>query len=43
MADFAVTELDSEIDFSNLPYWDVVIVGAGPRDSPPVSRPPTVA
>ena len=30
MADFAVTELDSEIDFSNLPYWDVVIVGAGP-------------
>lgn len=30
MADFAVTELDSEIDFSSLPYWDVVIVGAGP-------------
>ena len=30
MADFAVTELDSGIDFSNLPYWDVVIVGAGP-------------
>ena len=30
MADFAVTELDSGIDFANLPYWDVVIVGAGP-------------
>ena len=30
MADFVVTELDSEIDFSSLPYWDVVIVGAGP-------------
>ncbi len=30
MADFAVTELDSGIDFSTLPYWDVVIVGAGP-------------
>ena len=30
MADFKVTELDSQIDFDNLPYWDVVIVGAGP-------------
>ena len=30
MADFKVTELDAEIDFGNLPYWDVVIVGAGP-------------
>jgi thioredoxin reductase len=30
MADFKVTPLDAELDFSNLPYWDVVIVGAGP-------------
>jgi thioredoxin reductase (NADPH) len=30
MADFKVTELDSGIDFGNLPYWDVVIIGAGP-------------
>lgn len=30
MADFKVTELDKGIDFGNLPYWDVVIVGAGP-------------
>ena len=30
MADFTVTELDSAIDFRNLPYWDVVIIGAGP-------------
>jgi thioredoxin reductase (NADPH) len=30
MADFKVTELSAEIDFGNLPYWDVVIVGAGP-------------
>ena len=30
MADFKVTELDAEMDFGNLPYWDVVIVGAGP-------------
>lgn len=30
MADFKVTELDSEIDFGSLPYWDVVIIGAGP-------------
>lgn len=30
MADFKVTELDPELDFGNLPYWDVVIVGAGP-------------
>ena len=30
MADFKVTELDPEMDFGNLPSWDVVIVGAGP-------------
>ena len=30
MADFKVTELDEHIDFGNLPYWDVVIIGAGP-------------
>ena len=30
MADFKVTELDESIDFGNLPYWDVVIIGAGP-------------
>ncbi|MFT5527158.1 MAG: thioredoxin reductase [Pirellulaceae bacterium] len=30
MADFKVTELDRDLDFSHLPYWDVVIVGAGP-------------
>jgi thioredoxin reductase (NADPH) len=30
MSDFKVTELDENIDFGNLPYWDVVIIGAGP-------------
>jgi ferredoxin/flavodoxin---NADP+ reductase len=30
MADYKVTELNDQIDFGNLPYWDVVIVGAGP-------------
>src|SRR5262245_34037376 len=30
MTDFKVTELDEHIDFGNLPYWDVVIIGAGP-------------
>lgn len=30
MADFKVTELDSELNFDELPYWDVVIIGAGP-------------
>lgn len=30
MADFKVTELDSEFDFDSLEYWDVVIIGAGP-------------
>jgi ferredoxin/flavodoxin---NADP+ reductase len=30
MADFKVTELDPEMDFGNLPFWDVVIIGAGP-------------
>ena len=30
MADYKVTELSQELDFSKLPYWDVVIIGAGP-------------
>jgi thioredoxin reductase (NADPH) len=30
MSDFKVTELQSDLDFAHLPYWDVVIVGAGP-------------
>ncbi|HUG90434.1 MAG TPA: NAD(P)/FAD-dependent oxidoreductase [Planctomycetaceae bacterium] len=30
MSDFKVTELDENIDFDSLPYWDVVIIGAGP-------------
>ena len=30
MADFKVTQLDAQTDFGNLPYWDVVIIGAGP-------------
>ena len=30
MADFKVTELASDLDFDSLPYWDVVIIGAGP-------------
>ena len=30
MADYRVTALESNIDFAALPYWDVIIVGAGP-------------
>lgn len=30
MADFKVTELGADVDFENLAYWDVVIIGAGP-------------
>ncbi|MFQ5528411.1 MAG: NAD(P)/FAD-dependent oxidoreductase [Thermoanaerobaculia bacterium] len=30
MPDFSVTELDESLDFSALPYWDVIIIGAGP-------------
>ena len=30
MADFKVTVLDPTTDFTNLKYWDVVIIGAGP-------------
>lgn len=30
MADYLVTELSDDLDFSAIPYWDVVIVGAGP-------------
>ncbi|MEQ1574358.1 MAG: NAD(P)/FAD-dependent oxidoreductase [Vicinamibacterales bacterium] len=30
MADFGVKTLEAGLDFSRLPYWDVVIIGAGP-------------
>ena len=30
MADYSVTALESDTDFEALPYWDVLIVGAGP-------------
>ena len=30
MSDFKVTELDPKLDFGALPWWDVVIIGAGP-------------
>src|SRR5262245_34339528 len=30
MSDFKVTQLQPDLDFENLPYWDVVIIGAGP-------------
>jgi ferredoxin/flavodoxin---NADP+ reductase len=30
MPDFTVTELSHDIDWEKLPYWDVVIIGAGP-------------
>ena len=30
MADFSVTQLDEKLDFAALPYWDVIIIGAGP-------------
>src|SRR6187551_2550033 len=30
MADFNVKALEANLDFDKLPYWDVVIVGAGP-------------
>jgi thioredoxin reductase (NADPH) len=30
MTDFKVTELASDTNFHGLPYWDVVIIGAGP-------------
>jgi ferredoxin/flavodoxin---NADP+ reductase len=30
MADFSVKTLEANLDFAHLPYWDVVIVGAGP-------------
>ena len=32
MSDFRVTRLDEGVDFSNLPYWDVIVIGAGPAD-----------
>ena len=30
MADFKVTELSEDLSFDSLPFWDVVIIGAGP-------------
>ena len=30
MADFNVKPLEANLDFDHLPYWDVVIIGAGP-------------
>jgi thioredoxin reductase len=30
MSDFKVTQLERDLDFEALPYWDVVIIGAGP-------------
>jgi ferredoxin/flavodoxin---NADP+ reductase len=30
VADFKVSQLEADLDFEHLPYWDVVIVGAGP-------------
>src|SRR5215471_12286747 len=30
MSDFNVKPLEADLDFDHLPYWDVVIVGAGP-------------
>jgi thioredoxin reductase (NADPH) len=30
MSDFKVTQLEPGLDFDQLPYWDVVIIGAGP-------------
>jgi len=30
MADFKETTPEKDIDFNSIPYWDVVIIGAGP-------------
>ena len=30
MADFTVKPLEATLDFGQLHYWDVVIIGAGP-------------
>jgi len=30
VSDFKVKHLDDDLDFDSLPYWDVVIIGAGP-------------
>src|SRR5215475_615556 len=30
MSDFNVKTLETTLDFAHLPYWDVVIIGAGP-------------
>lgn len=30
MTDYKLTTIDSNIDFETLPWWDVIIIGAGP-------------
>jgi NADPH-dependent 2,4-dienoyl-CoA reductase/sulfur reductase-like enzyme len=30
MSDFKVTPLNTHTDFEHLPYWNVVVIGAGP-------------
>lgn len=30
MTDYKVTSIDAQIDFENLDWWDVIIIGAGP-------------
>ncbi|MBT3983851.1 MAG: NAD(P)/FAD-dependent oxidoreductase [Bacteriovoracaceae bacterium] len=30
MADFSIKSLDEKINFDNIPYWDVLVIGAGP-------------
>ena len=30
VADFTVKTLEANLDFDHLPYWDVIIIGAGP-------------
>src|SRR3954470_10774802 len=34
MADFSVKPLEADLHFDHLPYWDVMIVGAGPAGLP---------
>ena len=38
MAGFNVTELNADLDFGSLPYWDVVIIDAGPFGAQPRVR-----
>ena len=30
MADFNIRALEAGLNFDHLPYWDVIIIGAGP-------------